>query len=184
MCYKGRHTLLLECLISFLRCMRKMGGISNCTYNVPHGIQCAISAKIESQTACKLTDLSGFSEILCYKEWQPLLLERFSAFLQCMTMIRGASNNIYKAPHGLHCVISAKIESQMDTYKEIPDSGYPLRVGIDMLCYKKRHSLLINCLITFLRCMKKIEGALHIILEPLMVLSVSFLLRFSHKLHK
>ena len=48
-----------------------------------------------------------------------------------MTMIRGASNNIYKAPHGLHCVISAKIESQMDTYKEIPDSGYPLRVGID-----------------------------------------------------
>ena len=101
-----------------------------------------------------------------------------------MTMIRGASNNIYKAPHGLHCVISAKIESQMDTYKEIPDSGYPLRVGIDMLCYKKRHSLLINCLITFLRCMKKIEGALHIILEPLMVPSVSFLLRLSHKLHK
>ena len=64
MCYKGRHTLLRECLIlSFLRCMRKMGGISNCTYNVPHGIQCAISAKIESQIACKSADLSGFSAL-------------------------------------------------------------------------------------------------------------------------
>ena len=70
--------------------------------------------------------------------------------------MRRTSDNSYKSYYVSNCAISAKIDSQI-AYTML-DFGYPLRMGDGMVYCKERHPLLMKWVITFLRCITKMEG--------------------------
>ena len=53
-----------------------------------------------------------------------------------------------------------------------------------MICCNERHLLPLKCLITFLEYIRRVRGASKSICGPLLVHSVSFLSKFTLKLHK
>ena len=60
--YKERHPLLLECFITFLRCIRKMEGAADSICEpLKYGSQCAITSEVDSQTGYKIQDLGTLS---------------------------------------------------------------------------------------------------------------------------
>ena len=64
----------------------------------------------------------------------------------------------------------------------VPSSDAPC-AGNETIYCKERYPLLLKCFIALLRCMSKMGGASDSIFEPLMVQTVSFLLRSTLKLH-
>ena len=54
--------------------------------------------------------------------------------------------------------------------------GHPISTGNGMTCCKERHSLLLNCFISFLGCKRKVGGVSSSIYKPLMVPFMQFVL--------
>ncbi len=87
--------------------------------------------------------------------------------------VGGASDNIFK-PIMINTVsFSAKNNSQISC--KYADFGHPFRTGNWMMCYKKIHSLLLECFTAFLIWITLIIGALDGIKHPLMVNIISCL---------
>ena len=83
-------------------------------------------------------------------------------------MIERAHNtdSIYKAAYSPHCcVISVKNKYQSSSKTSV--FRLPLRTGNGMLCCKERHTLLVECFVTFLGYMWRLRGATDIIYKPL-----------------
>ena len=84
------------------------------------------------------------------------------------------------APHSSHHVISAVADSQ--TAHKMPDLGYPFCTEKEMLYCNNRCTLLLNCFILFLWCIRWIRGASGSIYRPLVGRIAPFLLRPTLKL--
>ena len=87
----------------------------------------------------------------------------------------------YTYQYGPHGVISATNNSQI--WCKMSASRHPLCTEIGMLCHKERHTLLLECFITFLRCMRMNGRASVSIYMPLMVHTVSFILKTPLNFH-
>ena len=88
---------------------------------------------------------------MCYKERHPLLLKCFITFLRYTMMVQRAPDRIY-SPHMIHTEsFLPKITHKVGSCK-MSAFGHPLCMGDGMLCYIKRHPLLIKCLLSSLRC--------------------------------
>ena len=91
--YKERHSLLLECLITILICMRKVWGATGSIYQpLTYGSYCAISANIDFKIAHKISDLgcalSMVNGMMCCNERHTLLLKYVITFLRYIRMVR------------------------------------------------------------------------------------------------
>ena len=64
------------------------------------------------------------------------------------------------------------------------DFGQTLSTRNGMMCYKERHALLLECVITFLRCIRMIRGTSESIYSPPMVYTVSFVAKTNIKFHE
>ena len=85
--------------------------------------------------------------IYCNERYALPQLECFVTFLRQIKKIGGASGSIFK-PLIAHTVLF------LPTSTLELDFGYPLSTRYGMLYYKERHALLLECIITFLRCIK------------------------------
>jgi len=83
--------------------------------------------------------------------------------------------------YGLYYAVSDDVDSLI-AYKTL-DFRYPLRTRKGMLCCKGRHILLLRCVITFLRYMRKVVGDSGSIYEHFIIHTLSFLLRLTLRLH-
>ena len=95
-----RHPLLLECFISFLRCIRMIIGASDSICKASHCPHHVISTKRKpSNFMQNIRFRDPFSTgigLMCCNERHPLLLGCFITLLGCIRMIRGASEYICK----------------------------------------------------------------------------------------
>ena len=78
-----------------------------------------------------------------------------------------------QAPYGQAWIISAKNYSQ--TSGKISYFGHPFSTGKGMLCCKETHTLMLECFITFLRCIWMLTGSSGSIYKHRMAKSVLFL---------
>ena len=140
---------------------------------VPFLLQITLKCHVKYQSLG--TPFLKGNRMLCCKDRHTLLLGCLIAFFRYITMIERAPNtdSIYKATYGPHCVISVKNKYQSSS--KISVFRLPLRTGNGMLCCKERHTLMVECFMTFLGYMWKLRGATDIIYKPLMVHMVSFL---------
>ena len=94
-----RHSLLVECFKTSLRCIVKAQGASDTIRGAPYGPHHVISAKNNSQISCKIPviwhPLCTANWIMRYRRGHPLLFESFITFLRCARIIGGASDSIY-----------------------------------------------------------------------------------------
>ena len=100
MCCNVGHTLMLKCLITFLRYIRILGRASGSFYNTFHGQHRVITVKNNSQISCKMSafghPLHTLNEMLCCKKRHPLLFGCSVTFARYMRMIRRAFCRLYK----------------------------------------------------------------------------------------
>ena len=123
--------------------------------------------------------LRTWNGMMCCKEGYLLFPKCFTTFLRYMRMIGRAFDCIYKHHNIVH------------TMSILPNTSYifmqsisfqvPLRTEIMWMCYKERHALLFNCLITFLTYIRMAKRALGRIYNPHMVHAVSFLHKMKYK---
>ena len=115
-CFKERYPLLLECFISFHRCMRRFGRTADNIYNPLIVNIMLFLPKTKLQISRKFTYFGHYNstrnEIVCYEERHPLLLKYLITFIRCIRMIGGAFESMYHLPHHCHHVISAKLYTQ------------------------------------------------------------------------
>ena len=104
MCSNERHSLLLECFITFLRCTRHMGGASKSIYKplmTCMMIMLPFLSRLLIFKTYKMLDCwhhpGTWNGILWSKESHTLLLKCFMIFLTCIEMMEGASDSIYKS---------------------------------------------------------------------------------------
>ena len=65
------------------------------------------------------------------------------------------------------------VDSQL--VQKMQELKYPLSTGNDMLCYDERHTILLDCVMIFIVCVRKVGGASDSIYKPLMVHTMSLL---------
>ena len=101
LCYNESHSLLLKWLITFLRCIKKVGGFLFNIYKplIVHAVPS--TALVGSQIAHKMSDL-GYPIImgngmLGYKVWYPLLLDWVISYFRCVRQIGGTFSSIHKS---------------------------------------------------------------------------------------
>ena len=63
------------------------------------------------------------------------------------------------------------------------DLRYPQRTGYGVLSYKGRYPLVLDCIVTFLRCIRMVEQASNGIYMPVMIITVLFLSKTTIKFH-
>ena len=177
LCYKERHTLLLKCFMTFLRCRRISGRASDSIWKpvMVNIVSFLLKMTLKFHVKCESlgTPFLRGNRMVCSKDSRPLLLKCLITFLIYIRMIRRASDSIYKSLHGQHHVITTKNNSQISC--KISSFGYPLRTQNGMLCYKERHALLLEYSMTVLTYMRIIRGASYSICKHLMVHTVSLL---------
>ena len=116
-CYEERHPLLLKYLITFIRCIRMIGGAFESMYHLPHYCHHVISAKLYTQkhqanSLILVTPTTNGNGMMCLKQRHPLLLKYLRTFIRCMRMIGGSFESMYHLPHHCHHAISAKLYTQ------------------------------------------------------------------------
>ena len=105
--------------------------------------------------------------MLCYNERYPLMRGCFISLLIWITKLTGASASIYK-PLMVH-IMSFVPKTTFKIHEIYLEFRFLLRRRFCMWCCKERHPLLLNCLINFLRCIRRIQCALNSTYKPLMV---------------
>ena len=173
------------CSITFLRCTRKVVGTLDIIYKPIMCQLCYLSVRIDSQIAFTMPDL-GYPPrmgnwVICYEERQPLLLKWSFHFLRCTRKRRGTSESIYKPL--IVNTVSFLLWSTLKFHTIYQILGYHIITGDGMLCYMERHPLLLKCLITFIRYIRKVGQASDNIYKPLIVHIVLFSLRLTLNLH-
>ena len=97
---KAIHPLLIECFITFIRCIGIFTGAPDSKNQACYAQPCVVSTKNNSQFSCKISEfghpLSNENVILRCKEIHPLLLVCFITFIRCLGRIAGASDSIYR----------------------------------------------------------------------------------------
>jgi len=97
-----RHPLLLECFISFLRCIRMIIGASDSIYKASHCPHHVISTKRKPSNFMQNIrfrhPFSTVSWLMCCNESHHSLFECFITFLRCIRTIIGASGSTYQYP--------------------------------------------------------------------------------------
>ena len=94
--------------------------------------------------------------ILCHEESHILLVECFQTFLWCIKMIGGDSDSISETIWLIPCHVYRN-NYQLSSKKI--NSEQPFTTWKGILCHKERHTLLLSRFITFLWCIKMIQGA-------------------------
>ena len=115
------------------------------------------------------------------KERYTLLLKCFKHFIRCMRMIGRAVDSIYK-PRMVH-TMSFLLKITLKFHVKCQRLGTYFLKGNGMLCCKGQHTLLLECLITFLRYTGIIPRASGSTSKPVMVNSVPLLTKTTLKFH-
>ena len=139
----------------------------------PSGHHCVISTNNLSQISCKISDFrhppNTWNGVLCCTERHPLLLECFITFPCYVRGIEGTSDSIYK-PLSIHIVSLLPITNPKFHAKHpILGATHHLSIENGMMCYKERCSLLAECVITLLTCVRMIGGDSDSMRKPVMV---------------
>ncbi len=96
-CCKDSNSSLLECFLTFLRCIRMIGRAYN-SISDPRLVNQLYFYQMNPQISSKITNfrhhLSPCSMVMCLEESHPLLLECFLTFLRCIRMIGRSSDSI------------------------------------------------------------------------------------------
>ena len=105
MCCKETHPLLFKCLMTFLRCIKMIGRSSDSIYkpvmvNTVSFLQKQLSNFMQ-HVKLLWAPLETWNVLLWCKKRHPMMLGWFMTFLRCMSMIRGASDSIWK-PRMVH----------------------------------------------------------------------------------
>ena len=117
--------------------------------------------------------------MMWFKERHPLLLECSILYLKCLKMTWWASGSICN--HLMVQTVTVLEKTYSQIAYTISDFRFLLCTRNWMLCCKERHPLLLECFITFLRCIIMIGRASDIIKKLLMVYTVSFLHKITLK---
>ena len=101
LCYKEIHPLLLECFMSFHRCMGNVGGVSGSIYKslVVHTMWFYSRLNLKLYANCQIWGCLSIEEKdhNIIKGRYPLLLKYFIPLLRCMKNVEGLSDKIYKS---------------------------------------------------------------------------------------
>ena len=163
MCYKERHSLLLEWFINFLRCMRMNRRASGSIFEtlMVHSVSFLLKTTLKfHKNISDFRHLLSVQKIGCWcctacNERLLLVFVCFLTILGCTWDIRRASNSIYE-PCMVHIMSFLTNNNSQISYK-ISAFGHPLSMGNWMMWYKDRHSFLLECSITFLICIRMVE---------------------------
>ena len=100
-----RHPLLMKCFITFLGCIRQMGGASGiiiCQFQLPmERFPLRLTLKIVHKMIDFEYPLPTENGMLYYKERHPLLLKCFTSFFRCIMQMGGAPDSNYQSCVGL-----------------------------------------------------------------------------------
>ena len=150
--YKDRHTLLLECFLTFLRCiiMRSEGPLI--AYMIRIWSTQHLFYKIYSQISSKIANLgyhiSPGNMTLCSNNWHPLLLECFISSIRCIRMRLEEPLNAYMIPLWSTQHLFYKIYSQISS--KIANLGHQISLKSVILWCRDTQPLLIQCFINSL----------------------------------
>ena len=117
--------------------------------------------------------LSKWNGVIYREELCPLLLKCFVSFLRCTRNVAWAPGRIYKSLTIHFVSFFAKADSLIAHY-QMPHLGYPLRIWNEILCCKRKHTLLMKCFKTYLIFIRRMGGAWVSIYMPHMAHTVSF----------
>ena len=159
---KEMHPLLLECFITFLRCVRMTGRAFDdiCMTLMVHITSFLL--KITLKFHAKNNRFWAHSQ---HRKWdgilqvetQSLLLECFITILRCIRMVGAASDSLYNLTmaHTVSFLPNISIQSQCSC--KISDLGHPLSIWEMGRCAAKRDIYwCLSVFLTILRCIRMI----------------------------
>ena len=144
-----------------------------------------ISERNNSQLSCKISDfghpLSTGNGLLYCKEIHPLLLGCFITFLTCIEGITGDPDSINE--HLMSNTMSLLQKMSLNYHAKYRIMGTLSAQRMDWCTVKEIHPLLLECFITFLRCIKGITDDSDSIYKHLIANTMSFLSKTTLKFH-
>ena len=145
-----------------------------------------VDSQIEHKISHFVYPFSIGNRMLCYKKMYSLLLKLLITFLRYMSGMEGLADSIYKPllyqtmlylPHNIYSQIAFQL-------LDLGRVRYPLIGQNGMQWCGEWHPLILKWLLTFSRCIRKMEGTTDSIYTPCIVHALHFLLWPALKLHK
>ena len=150
--------MLFNCLITFLGCIRTIWGALDSTHKHLTVYIMSFLLKTNLKFHAKYHILGNLSawDMDAVLQWKISIAAWLFHILLYMDKkaYRSFSQHL-QAPHGSHHVICAKNNFQNSW--NISELRLLLCMRFCMWCCKERHTLLLNCLINFLRCIRRMQ---------------------------
>ena len=179
LCHKDTHPLLLEYFLTSIWCTRMVGRATDSVSDSLMAIALYILPKLLPSFK---QNIQLFGTTSAREVWYCVV--RISIHC-CLSVSYAALDvqewsaeplKVYLIPlWSSQCSIFYQNHSQVSS--KISDSGQYINMENMILCCKDDHSLLLKCFLTSLRCVWMIVRPPNSIYDPLMVITVSFLLK-------
>jgi len=129
----------------------------------------------------RYSPLSTLNEMMYCKERHPLLMKYFKTFARYILKLGRTLQSIFKPFIGLTRLFSTDVDSQIS--HKITVFNYPFSMTNEIFYSGERHPLLMKCLKSLLRYIRKIQCVTESICPPPMGLIMPFPLRSNLKLY-